>query len=259
MQALARYPYTSVVTFGGCQEDFMLVVSSDDGIGSQKLLFSLSKPKVNLCVWILTTIVASVELTIFLRRLVFFQILELTLLIADYMNAMGRTLPGTPQMGSLTRNSSHRSLRSRVAGPQVPTNSIGPSTAVNTLSSLGSHMTHVLNSQGHTTLSSVGSHHPLSHSTHSGPMTHSGNNTLSSLGSHSLHLSHGPSSMSHQQPDILKSTPDHSPGGLHRTDSKKRHQLDGGLTWCMLPASLPGKETECWAWNWCWCCLSKNL
>ncbi|KAJ1528437.1 hypothetical protein ONE63_006849 [Megalurothrips usitatus] len=206
MQALARYPYTSVVTFGGCQEDFMLVVSSDDGLGSQKLLFSLSKPK----------------------------ILELTLLIADYMNAMGRTLPGTPQMGSLTRNSSHRSLRSRLAGPQVPTNSIGPSTAINTLSSVGSHATHVLHgtlsSQGHTTLSSLGSHHPLTHSTLSGPMSHSGNTTLSSLGSHGLHLNHGPSSMSHQQPDILKSTPDHSPGGLHRTDSKKRHQLDGGLT-----------------------------
>ncbi|XP_034239350.1 uncharacterized protein CG43867 isoform X3 [Thrips palmi] len=209
MQALARYAYTSVVTFGGCQEDFMLVVSSDDAVGSQKLLFSLSKPK----------------------------ILELTLLIADYMNAMGRALPGTPQMGSLTRNSSHRSLRSRAAGPQVATNSIGPSTAINTLSSIGSHATHTLHgtlsSQGHTTLSSLGtlgtlgtlgSHHPLS-----------GNTTLSSVGSHGLHLSHGhgghgPSSLTHQQPDILKSTPDHSPGGLHRSDSKKRHQLDGGLT-----------------------------
>lgn len=202
MQALARYPYTSVVTFGGCQEDFMLVISCDDGIGSQKLLFSLSKPK----------------------------ILELTLLIADYMNAMGRTLPGTPQMGSLTRHSSHRSLRSRVAGPQVACSSLGPSTALNTLSSIGSHGTHVLHgtltSQGHTTLSSIGSHHPL---TLSGALNHSGNTTLSSLGSHSLHISHG-QSMSHQQPDILKSTPDHSPGGLHRTDSKKRHQLDDGLT-----------------------------
>ncbi|XP_052123012.1 uncharacterized protein CG43867 isoform X4 [Frankliniella occidentalis] len=203
MQALARYAYTSVVTFGGCQEDFMLVVSNDDGLGSQKLLFSLSKPK----------------------------ILELTVLIADYMNAMGRTLPGTPQMGSLTRNSSHRSLRSRIAGPQVPTNSIGPSTALNTLSSVGSHMLHgTLTSHGHATLSSHGTHHPLTNSTLSGPVNHSGNTTLSSLGSHGIHLNHGPSSMSHQQPDILKSTPDHSPGGVHRTDSKKRHQIDGGLT-----------------------------
>lgn len=46
MQPLARYPYTSVLTFGGCQDDFMLVVNSDEGLGSQKLLFALSKPKV---------------------------------------------------------------------------------------------------------------------------------------------------------------------------------------------------------------------
>jgi len=39
------------------------------------------------------------------------QILELTLLIADYMNALGHGLPGTPQMGTLTRNGSHRSLQ----------------------------------------------------------------------------------------------------------------------------------------------------
>ncbi|XP_024084536.1 uncharacterized protein CG43867 isoform X3 [Cimex lectularius] len=74
MQPLARYPYTSVLTFGGCQEDFMLVVNSDEGLGSQKLLFALSKPK----------------------------ILELTLLIADYMNALGRGT-GTPLAGTLTR------------------------------------------------------------------------------------------------------------------------------------------------------------
>uniref|UniRef100_A0A0K8SBC0 Pleckstrin y domain-containing family H member 1 n=1 Tax=Lygus hesperus TaxID=30085 RepID=A0A0K8SBC0_LYGHE len=64
MQPLARYPYASVLTFGGCQDDFMLVVNSDEGLGSQKLLFALSKPK----------------------------ILELTLLIADYMNALGEEL-----------------------------------------------------------------------------------------------------------------------------------------------------------------------
>ena len=46
MKPLARYPYTSVLTFGGCQDDFMLVVNSDEGLGSQKLLFALSKPKV---------------------------------------------------------------------------------------------------------------------------------------------------------------------------------------------------------------------
>ncbi|XP_039294127.1 uncharacterized protein CG43867-like [Nilaparvata lugens] len=73
MQPLARHPYSSVLTFGGCQDDLMLVVSANEGLGSQKLLFSLSKPK----------------------------ILEVTLLIADYMNALGRG--GTPLAGTLTR------------------------------------------------------------------------------------------------------------------------------------------------------------
>ena len=86
MTPLARYPYSSVMTFGGCQDDFMLVVSAEDtlqGSVEQKLLFAMSKPK----------------------------ILEITLLIADYMNALGHTLPGTPQMNTLTRNGSHRSIR----------------------------------------------------------------------------------------------------------------------------------------------------
>ncbi|EEB20222.1 conserved hypothetical protein [Pediculus humanus corporis] len=74
MSPLVRHPYSEVVTFGGCQDDLMLVVNPH-----QKHLFSLSKPK----------------------------ILQLTLLIADYMNALGR-LPGTPQMGSLSRRSFRR-------------------------------------------------------------------------------------------------------------------------------------------------------
>lgn len=73
MQPLARHAYSSVLTFGGCQDDLMLVVSANEGLGSQKLLFALSKPK----------------------------ILEVTLLIADYMNALGRG--GTPLAGTLTR------------------------------------------------------------------------------------------------------------------------------------------------------------
>ncbi|XP_018571697.1 uncharacterized protein CG43867 isoform X3 [Anoplophora glabripennis] len=74
MQQRVRYPYTNVLTFGGCQEDFMLVVTQNDQQPSQKLIFSLSKPK----------------------------ILELTLLIADYMNLLINN-PGTPLLGTLSR------------------------------------------------------------------------------------------------------------------------------------------------------------
>lgn len=86
MAQLARYTYSSIMTFGGCQDDFMVVVGPEDTLQrreEQKLLFAMSKPK----------------------------ILEITLLIADYMNALGHTLPGTPQMNTLTRNGSHRSIR----------------------------------------------------------------------------------------------------------------------------------------------------
>lgn len=47
MEVIASYTYRQVLTFGGCQEDFMLVINTDDGLRSQKLLFSLSKPKVS--------------------------------------------------------------------------------------------------------------------------------------------------------------------------------------------------------------------
>ncbi|XP_062716229.1 uncharacterized protein CG43867 isoform X6 [Aedes albopictus] len=147
MASIARYPYSSVMTFGGCQDDFMLVVSADDtlaGSPEQKLLFAMSKPK----------------------------ILEITLLIADYMNALGHTLPGTPQMNTLTRNGSHRSIRSRVH----PGSCTG-TPAHNTLNSSHANTTHA-----HNTLTS-----------------HS--HTLNSHVSHTL--------SSHGQPDILKSTPDH--------------------------------------------------
>ena len=46
MQVMASYSYLQVLTFGGCQDDFMLVINTDDGMRSQKLLFALSKPKV---------------------------------------------------------------------------------------------------------------------------------------------------------------------------------------------------------------------
>ncbi|XP_050294781.1 uncharacterized protein CG43867 isoform X3 [Anthonomus grandis grandis] len=74
MQQRNRYPYSNVLTFGGCQEDFMLVVTQNDQQASQKLIFTLSKPK----------------------------ILELTLLIADYMNLLIAN-PGTPLLGTLSR------------------------------------------------------------------------------------------------------------------------------------------------------------
>ncbi|XP_066603516.1 uncharacterized protein CG43867 isoform X5 [Prorops nasuta] len=84
MAVMCRYNYTNIITFGGCMDDFMLVACPDEGAAEQKLLFALSKPK----------------------------ILEITLLIADYMNALGHALPGTPQMNTLTRNGSHRSIKS---------------------------------------------------------------------------------------------------------------------------------------------------
>ncbi|XP_025264269.1 uncharacterized protein CG43867 isoform X4 [Camponotus floridanus] len=84
MAGMCRYNYANIVTFGGCLDDFMLVACPDEGAAEQKLLFALSKPK----------------------------ILEITLLIADYMNALGHALPGTPQMNTLTRNGSHRSIKS---------------------------------------------------------------------------------------------------------------------------------------------------
>jgi hypothetical protein len=48
MQSVARVPYSAVVTFGGCQDDLMVVVNNCDiqGPGTQKMLFSLPKPKV---------------------------------------------------------------------------------------------------------------------------------------------------------------------------------------------------------------------
>ncbi|XP_046750431.1 uncharacterized protein CG43867 isoform X4 [Diprion similis] len=84
MAVLCRYNYANIITFGGCLDDFMLVACPDEGAAEQKLLFALNKPK----------------------------ILEITLLIADYMNALGHALPGTPQMNTLTRNGSHRSIKS---------------------------------------------------------------------------------------------------------------------------------------------------
>ncbi|XP_037821245.1 uncharacterized protein CG43867 isoform X1 [Lucilia sericata] len=198
MAPIARYPYTSVMTFGGCQDDFMLVVSNEDTLAScgtqeQKLLFAMSKPK----------------------------ILEITLLIADYMNALGHTVPGTPHMNSLTRNGSHRSLRTRpavgtgtntVVGTLCGNTMAGMSTNATTTAhnTLNSHATHTLNSNHSHTLSS--SHYSTGEHERMGTIGGGGGSrsqagshqgTMNSMHSQSHHIHHP------HQPDILKSTPDH--------------------------------------------------
>uniref|UniRef100_H3C5E6 Pleckstrin homology domain containing, family H (with MyTH4 domain) member 1 n=1 Tax=Tetraodon nigroviridis TaxID=99883 RepID=H3C5E6_TETNG len=70
MNPLVSYPYQGVVTFGGCRDDFMVVTSQqgEPGVGRrsvEKLVFAMAKAK----------------------------ILELTLLMADYMNHRN---PGVP-------------------------------------------------------------------------------------------------------------------------------------------------------------------
>ncbi|XP_036449275.1 LOW QUALITY PROTEIN: pleckstrin homology domain-containing family H member 1 [Colossoma macropomum] len=70
MHLLVTYPYQSVITFGGCKEDFMVVVSQtkDQALGKRtvdKLVFAMAKPK----------------------------ILELTLLMASYINYWTSGLP----------------------------------------------------------------------------------------------------------------------------------------------------------------------
>lgn len=137
MMPVSRYSYGSIVTFGGCQDDFMLVISTgatDEATGAvqeQKLLFAMSKPK----------------------------ILEVTLLIADYMNALGHAIPGTPQMNTLTRNGSYRRTGSRQQQHSVMTNNAATgSNACNTLNSFASH---TLNSQhSHSMGGVVGAHEP---------------------------------------------------------------------------------------------------
>ncbi|KAM3595488.1 uncharacterized protein V6R79_024288 [Siganus canaliculatus] len=70
MHTLVTYSYQSVITFGGCRDDFMVVTSQqrEPGAGKksvEKLVFAMAKPK----------------------------ILELTLLMASYMNHWNPSLP----------------------------------------------------------------------------------------------------------------------------------------------------------------------
>ncbi|KAJ8340960.1 hypothetical protein SKAU_G00332510 [Synaphobranchus kaupii] len=79
MHLLVTYSYQSVITFGGCRDDFMVVVSQmrDQGLGKRtvdKLVFSMAKPK----------------------------ILELTLLMASYINYWASTSCGPQASGPCT-------------------------------------------------------------------------------------------------------------------------------------------------------------
>uniref|UniRef100_A0A3Q3KBI7 Pleckstrin homology, MyTH4 and FERM domain containing H1 n=1 Tax=Monopterus albus TaxID=43700 RepID=A0A3Q3KBI7_MONAL len=70
MHMLVTYPYQSVITFGGCRDDFMVVTSQQKelGVGKksvEKLVFAMAKPK----------------------------ILELTLLMASYINHWNPSQP----------------------------------------------------------------------------------------------------------------------------------------------------------------------
>uniref|UniRef100_A0A3Q0S8F5 Pleckstrin homology domain containing, family H (with MyTH4 domain) member 1 n=1 Tax=Amphilophus citrinellus TaxID=61819 RepID=A0A3Q0S8F5_AMPCI len=70
MHTLVTYSYQSVITFGGCRDDFMVVTSQQKEVGAgkksvEKLVFAMPKPK----------------------------ILELTLLMASYINHWNPSLP----------------------------------------------------------------------------------------------------------------------------------------------------------------------
>ncbi|CAL9686735.1 unnamed protein product [Knipowitschia caucasica] len=72
MRPLMTHLYQSVITFGGCKEDFMLVTQQKEPVGAkrsvEKQLFALTKPK----------------------------ILELTLLMASYVNHWAPSVPSAP-------------------------------------------------------------------------------------------------------------------------------------------------------------------
>ncbi|XP_038212954.1 uncharacterized protein CG43867 isoform X3 [Zerene cesonia] len=119
------------------------------------------------------------------------RMVELTHLIADYKNTLRPTHPGTPQMNSLTRTGSHRIRK--------------PSTMPHSSPSTMPHMhhthTHTLNSNTTMTLGSD-------------------RNATLTLSSHTSTFNQHLDArvLSHGQPDILKSTPDHK---------KRAHTQDG--------------------------------
>lgn len=141
---------------------------------------------------------------------------ELTHLIADYKNALLRPGgTGTPQMNSLTRNGSHRSIRKPTS--TLPHSS--PSTLPHTHQLSQSHHTH--HTTGHNTLNS-----------HATTMTlGSDRNATLTLSSHTSTFNQHVEArvLSHGQPDILKSTPDH-----HRVEKKRSHTQDSGVAWLWM-------------------------
>ncbi|XP_026741550.1 uncharacterized protein CG43867 isoform X2 [Trichoplusia ni] len=184
MAVIGRYALNSIGLFGGLQDDLMMLIDGDDAASPvHKMLISLNKPKMA----------------------------ELTHLIADYKNAMLRPGgPGTPQMNSLTRNGSHRSIRKPTS--TLPHSS--PSTLPHTHQLSQSHHTH--HTTGHNTLNS-----------HATTMTlGSERNATLTLSSHTSTFNQHVEArvLSHGQPDILKSTPDH-----HRSEKKRSHTQDSGV------------------------------
>ncbi|XP_075976904.1 uncharacterized protein CG43867 isoform X6 [Anticarsia gemmatalis] len=184
MAVIGRYALTSIGLFGGLQDDLMMLIDGDDAASPvHKMLISLNKPKMA----------------------------ELTHLIADYKNALLRPGgTGTPQMNSLTRNGSHRSIRKPTS--TLPHSS--PSTLPHTHQLSQSHHTH--HTTGHNTLNS-----------HATTMTlGSDRNATLTLSSHTSTFNQHVEArvLSHGQPDILKSTPDH-----HRSEKKRSHTQDSGV------------------------------
>ncbi|XP_037293326.1 uncharacterized protein CG43867 isoform X4 [Manduca sexta] len=183
MAVIGRYALNSIGLFGGLQDDLMMLIDGEDATSPvHKMLISLNKPKMA----------------------------ELTHLIADYKNAVLRTGTGTPQMNSLTRNGSHRSIRKPTS--TLPHSS--PSTLPHTHQLSQSHHTH--HTTGHNTLNS-----------HATTMTlGSDRNATLTLSSHTSTFNQHVEArvLSHGQPDILKSTPDH-----HRSEKKRSHTQDSGV------------------------------
>ncbi|XP_063894548.1 uncharacterized protein CG43867 isoform X11 [Helicoverpa armigera] len=176
MSVIGRYALSSIGLFGGLQDDLMMLIDAEDAASPvHKMLISLNKPKMA----------------------------ELTHLIADYKNALLRSAgTGTPQMNSLTRHGSHRSLRKPATLPHS-----SPSTLP--------HVHHV-HATGHNTLNS-----------HATTMTlNSDRNATLTLSSHTSTFNQHVEArvLSHGQPDILKSTPDH-----HRSEKKRSHTQDSGV------------------------------